>query len=286
MRPRIFLSHSKADQDFVKKLAIDLRPARVEVWYDDWEIPPGASLRLKIFKEGISGCDLFFVYLTKNSVESHWVKSELDAAFIIEIEKKAGFMALFVDSDETRECLSADLRSRRVPTINSQNYSERLLELASLSWEAFMKKNVTENRELNRIALLELEKKIVEQKLEIANIKSSDFINYSRILQALDETKIILNGKEATLKELFLHLSNNLATGETDNFIRARLYRFFGFERDYIYIDENFSKMEEIIGQLIILGLVRVQPPLGSFFDVTMFYLTEVGRNTVLEIRK
>ena len=66
-KPKVFLSHSKKDQNFIKQLAIDLRSARIDVWYDDWEIPPGASLRSKIFEDGISECDLFFIYLTQNS---------------------------------------------------------------------------------------------------------------------------------------------------------------------------------------------------------------------------
>ena len=61
-KPKVFLSHSKKDQDFIKQLALDLRSARIDVWYDDWEIPPGASLRSKIFEDGISECDLFFIY--------------------------------------------------------------------------------------------------------------------------------------------------------------------------------------------------------------------------------
>jgi hypothetical protein len=93
MKPKIFLSHNKKDKDFIKKLANSLRTGRINVWYDDWEIPPGASLRAKIFEEGIPGCDLFFVYLTENSINSKWVKQELDAAFVTELEGKGGFYA-------------------------------------------------------------------------------------------------------------------------------------------------------------------------------------------------
>ncbi len=287
MRPRVFLCHSKADQNFITQLAADLRPARVEVWYDDWEIPPGASLRSKIFESGIPGCDLFFVYLTQSSVESEWVKQELDAAFIIEFERKGSFMALFVDSDETRERLSADLRSRRIPPINTENYSERLLELTALSWEAFTKKSVTETRELNRIALLELKKIIVEQKLEIANLQSKDLVNYSRILKELDETNVKVSGKEATLKELFLYLSNTLAVGDIDGVIYREIRRFFGLKPDDEYAAGEGSTVIDILGQLIILGLVKVQPPIPrGYTDKDMFYITEVGRNTVLESRK
>lgn len=287
MRPRVFLCHSKADQNFITQLATDLRPARIDVWYDDWEIPPGTSLRSKIFESGIPECDLFFVYLTQNSVESDWVKKELDAAFIIELEKKGSFIALFVDFDETRECLSSDLRSRRAPTINKGNYQERLLELAALSWESLMKKSVTETSELNHIALLELEKTNMEQKLEIVNIQSRDRVNYSRFLKELDETNVKLRDKEAPLKELFLYLSNTLAVGNTEWYINREIRRFFSINLDDKYAVGERSTLTNIFGELIILGLVKVQPPIqGGCTDQDMFYLTEVGRNTVLESRK
>ena len=103
MKPRVFLSHSKSDREYIERLAMDLRSARIDVWYDDWEIPPGSSLRAKIFEEGITECDLFFIYLTKNSRDSSWVRWELDAAFVLELEKRGGFIAIFVDSDDTRQ---------------------------------------------------------------------------------------------------------------------------------------------------------------------------------------
>jgi hypothetical protein len=60
------LSHSKQDSQFIESLANQLRTARIDVWYDEWEIPPGESIRRKIFDDGIPNCHVFFVYLTEN----------------------------------------------------------------------------------------------------------------------------------------------------------------------------------------------------------------------------
>ena len=68
MKPRVFLSHSKKDEDFIIKIANDLRVAQIDSWYDDWEIPPGTSIRRKIFEEGIPNCDVFFVYIVVSCV--------------------------------------------------------------------------------------------------------------------------------------------------------------------------------------------------------------------------
>ena len=92
MKPKVFLSHSKKDKVFIEKLANDLRSCGIDVWYDEWEIPPGESIRKKIFEDGITSCDMFFVYLTENSIPSYWVQKELDGAFIHEIETKNSFI--------------------------------------------------------------------------------------------------------------------------------------------------------------------------------------------------
>jgi hypothetical protein len=70
-KPRVFLSHSKKDREFIERLAGDLRASQVDVWYDEWEIPPGDSLRGRIFGEGII-----------ESVNSFWCQRELDAAAV------------------------------------------------------------------------------------------------------------------------------------------------------------------------------------------------------------
>jgi len=50
MKPKIFLSHTKKDKDFIYKLANDLRNVQIDVWVDEWEIPLGESIRRKIFR--------------------------------------------------------------------------------------------------------------------------------------------------------------------------------------------------------------------------------------------
>ena len=172
MKPKIFLSHNKNDKDFIKLLADELRPARIDVWYDDWEIPPGASLRGKIFEEGIPKCDLFFVYLTENSIDSKWVRQELDAAFVTELEGKGGFLALYVNNDEIRDQLPLDLRSRRIPAINEKNFSKSILELVALAWETSSRKQIDRVRNEYRIEKLELEKKFLEKELEFEKLLS------------------------------------------------------------------------------------------------------------------
>lgn len=84
---KIFLSHSSKDKKFVKILANRLKSDGFSVWYDDWEIHVGDSIVQRI-NDGISSSNFLLVVLSNNSVNSKWVKEELNAATIKNINKK------------------------------------------------------------------------------------------------------------------------------------------------------------------------------------------------------
>jgi len=86
-KPRLFLSHNHADKDFVRKLAIDLERNGAYIWLDEAEINVGDSLIQKI-SEGIMNVDFLGVVLSKNSVNSIWVRKEVEIALIEEINGK------------------------------------------------------------------------------------------------------------------------------------------------------------------------------------------------------
>ncbi len=94
---KIFISHSTKDKSFVKKLAIDLLVADFSVWYDDWEMDYGQSLLDKIF-EGIDESTYLAIVLTENSVNSDWVKRELNAAIEKENQLKRPFIIPIIAS--------------------------------------------------------------------------------------------------------------------------------------------------------------------------------------------
>ncbi len=88
---KFFLSHSSKDKQFVARLANDLRLHQIEVWYDDWELSWGDSILEKIQK-GITESEFIVVILSPDSVNSKWVKEELNAALIIELERQSVFI--------------------------------------------------------------------------------------------------------------------------------------------------------------------------------------------------
>jgi DNA-binding PadR family transcriptional regulator len=83
----LFLSHSHADNEFVKRLAGDLSRHGIRVWLDEAEMLVGDSLIQKISK-AIAETDFVGVVLSKSSVKSRWVRKEVDIAMTREISGK------------------------------------------------------------------------------------------------------------------------------------------------------------------------------------------------------
>lgn len=86
-KTKIFLSYSSKDRAFVEDLAKKLLGEGFSVWYDGWEIHIGDSIIHKI-NEGISSSDFLLIVLSRNSVNSKWVREELNAATIENINSR------------------------------------------------------------------------------------------------------------------------------------------------------------------------------------------------------
>jgi len=104
--PKVFISHSTADKErFVLEFAGRLRSNGVDAWVDSWEMNPGDSLVDKIFEEGLKNCEVMIVVLSKHSVESKWVREELNAAMVRKIEKSTKLIPVRLDGCEVPECV-------------------------------------------------------------------------------------------------------------------------------------------------------------------------------------
>lgn len=86
MKIKCFLSYNSSDNNFAKKLAIDLIENNIDVWFDRWKIYAGESIIGKV-EEGISTCDYFLILMSPNSMKSKWVKKELQLGLNNLIEK-------------------------------------------------------------------------------------------------------------------------------------------------------------------------------------------------------
>lgn len=124
---KVFLCHSSSDKYFVKRLAQILESQGVKVWYDDWEIGVGDSIRRKIEK-GIISSSYMGVILSKEFVKSEWAQTELDAGFEKQIAKKDIYLLPILLED----CEIPPLLKPKKYADFRKNYSHGLLQILSV----------------------------------------------------------------------------------------------------------------------------------------------------------
>lgn len=74
----VFISHASEDKDeVVRPLALALKENGLTVWYDEFELKIGDSLRRKI-DQGLANSRFGIVVLSKNFIKKGWTNYELD----------------------------------------------------------------------------------------------------------------------------------------------------------------------------------------------------------------
>ena len=72
---RVFISYSRVDEDFARRLATDLDRLGAEVWIDVDDIPPGANWSTAI-QQGLDTCDALVLVISPDSMTSKNVEDE------------------------------------------------------------------------------------------------------------------------------------------------------------------------------------------------------------------
>lgn len=129
-KPSVFLSYCRQDKRFARKLSSDLELFGVKVWIDEVEIKIGDSLIEKI-RQGIDQVDYFAVVLSPSSVNSEWVKKEVDIATNQEIEgRKVKVLPLLLSDCEIPWFLKGKLYANfTTDDLYKQSLSELLQRL-------------------------------------------------------------------------------------------------------------------------------------------------------------
>lgn len=76
----IFISHSSKDKPIVRELGDRLITEGFSVWFDEWEIQVGEQIPQKI-SEGVETSRYVGIWLSVNSLKSHWVNEEWQAKY-------------------------------------------------------------------------------------------------------------------------------------------------------------------------------------------------------------
>jgi hypothetical protein len=96
--PKVYLAHASDDKPIVRSIAEYLMQNGVEVWFDEWEIEPGDSLRQKM-EEGLGAMTHFAVVLTTKSIARPWVAKEIDVGMVRQVGGQSRFVPIVVDLD-------------------------------------------------------------------------------------------------------------------------------------------------------------------------------------------
>jgi len=79
----VFISHASEDKDaVVRPLAIALKNKGLSVWYDEFELKIGDSLRRKIDK-GLANSNFGIVVISRSFIKKGWTNYELDGLITI-----------------------------------------------------------------------------------------------------------------------------------------------------------------------------------------------------------
>jgi hypothetical protein len=109
---KVYLAHASEDKAIARPIADGLMARGIEVWFDEWEIGAGDSLRRKM-EQGLEDCTHFVVLLTSTSIQKSWVAEEIDVGLMSAVEGTARFMGLRYDLPLS--ALSPFLRTRLSP---------------------------------------------------------------------------------------------------------------------------------------------------------------------------
>ncbi len=78
---KLFFSYSEEDISIIKRIYDNLSSeAILNIWFDKTNITDGDELK-RVISKGINNeVDYFIIFISKNSINSEWVKFELECA--------------------------------------------------------------------------------------------------------------------------------------------------------------------------------------------------------------
>jgi hypothetical protein len=75
----VFISYSSKDEDFARRLRLDLKRKGVRCWFAPEDLKIGARIRPAI-DEAIQKHDKLLLVLSEHSIDSPWVEQEVETA--------------------------------------------------------------------------------------------------------------------------------------------------------------------------------------------------------------
>ncbi|MEA3276425.1 MAG: toll/interleukin-1 receptor domain-containing protein [Pseudomonadota bacterium] len=128
----VFICHASEDKDeFVRPLATALQQRNLNVWYDEFFIEWGDSIRQSIDR-GLASCKFGVVVFSRNFFEKKWPQRELDALYERMVAGEARMLPIWhgLSANEMQDCspLLAGVRAES----SSQPIEELVIKIEAM----------------------------------------------------------------------------------------------------------------------------------------------------------
>ncbi|WP_205328418.1 toll/interleukin-1 receptor domain-containing protein [Glycomyces sp. YM15] len=142
----VFISHAYEDKEgFVRDLAEELRRGGVRVWYDEFTLTAGDSLRESIDR-GIADAHIGVVVLSQNFFRKNWARHELNGIFSLSVNEDRRLIPIWLDVTAKDVGSYSPMLVDRVAILASKGLSAVKDEIRSALWQ---EKFSQLNREIN-----------------------------------------------------------------------------------------------------------------------------------------
>src|SRR5690348_13769947 len=142
MKWDIFISHANEDKDtFARGLAKELQEAGWRVWYDEFSLSAGESLREAIDK-GISESLVGVVILSPNFFRKHWTAAELNGMFSTAVVQGKTLVPIWLDVTASEVTKYSPMLADKVALKAEQGFREIAQKLGNvLAKQALLRLN-------------------------------------------------------------------------------------------------------------------------------------------------
>ena len=204
--PKLFLSHSSLDKEFIKEVYDELRRCQIEPWLDTAEIRAGKPWLKVILEEGMPTCDAVFVYYTENALGSPMVAKEVDTSLIQQMGDANIKFIPYVESESVRRKLRSDIQSLHCPIFTKENYKEVFPQIVAEVWRTFHERSIPKYIAIEKSKRLELELKLkeIEGKQSSRFFTDAEESEYEHITKKLSEPFLVTATREQSIVNNFL----------------------------------------------------------------------------------
>lgn len=250
IKPRVFLSHSKSDADFVRHLHADLQKCQIEPWIDEIEIRTGKPWLDVIFEDGIPTCDSVFVYLTDQSIQSSMVKKEIDVGIIQQLKDQRVAFLPYVNDEALRSKLRADIQALQVPVWNPANYVDVLPRFVAEVWRSFTERRLhaAVQEEQNRRLKAEIELERLTKDTQTSVFSDTEEADFKYVWKSMDYVVPVIVAEKAHSVENKVTTTRHFRLGLNVGSVLTQLIAAYGVE----YVSYSLSSfVAQKAGKLI-----------------------------------